>query len=657
MCGLVLSLAVTVLMTAVAAAGDELKQSDPVTIQGYRGVVRTLQTLPYVDSSYATRMIWQRHDDPRLAVLRQEHRLNNVLLKGKTEFERQLQLMDYVHYLWQYSDPKDLKLTFSPEKLSELLRQERRFYCEQYACMLSGLASSVGWVCRVVSHNGHTWAEMWSNQYGKWVYMDPNANRWVPGDDGVPLSVAEVRRKIFTSPNGFPACYGTSPARKTWAGDKRFVVIGYHPNTNLLDQPFDYDKMYVIVDEFSGERKNVRGKGDPVKDPLVDPNFPINQASLRLEAAESGLAVRIRTMTPNFKAFRCRVDGGPWHQCGEAFTWKLHGGANVLEVKSVNQFEVDGPVSKVEVLMDAAMPAAASHDELGPVAPEEEGKVAGMPALQPVAPAGELTPEPFEDQLKEEWLTMWHTAGQWVEWDVNVPADGEYTVAIYYATSHYPKRQLQVNGQAAPGLESFVLPSTGYWSSWKKGVLPAKVTLHKGVNTLRLTCLDNTYAWVRQIAVAGQGTEIKLAAFDFARQGGGQVQKTFVPRNGSIYLWDNKGHWLEWRAEAPAAGRYQVFVRIAGLNEAVRSMTVNGQPVDPPNQGKLGPTGGWQTWTEAPFGEAQLQKGANTVRMENVNGFSLNLNAIRFVDAKGHEILINAVDRTAEGGGKVGTRK
>mgnify|MGYP000321373017 CR=1 FL=1 len=180
-----------------------------------------------------------------------------------------------------------------------------------------GFRSQGAWLAEVLDHSlpPTQWrshlsfgSAVWGD--GKWVYMDPNANRWVPGDDGVPLSVAEVRRKIFTSPGGFPACYGTSPARKMWSGDKRFVVIGYHPNTNLLDQPFDYDKMYVIVDEFSGTRKDVRGKGDPVKDPLVDPNFPINQASLRLEAAESGLAVRVRTMTPNFKAFRCRVDGG-----------------------------------------------------------------------------------------------------------------------------------------------------------------------------------------------------------------------------------------------------------------------------------------------------------------------------------------------------------
>ena len=652
LCGLLLFC----LCATPAGAADALEQGDTGTIRGRQYVIKTLHTLPFVDSSYATRMIWQKHDDPRLRALREDLRLDNVLLKGATEFERQVHLMEFVNDLWHFGDPTNLKMTFSPARIIEHNKQEQRFYCEQYACIMAGCAASVGWVYRLVSHDNHTWGEIWSNQYGKWVYLDPTGNRWVPGSDGVPLSTSEVRLKTFTTEAPFPIRTGTSTRESTWPGDKRFAVIGYHPNTDLMDAAFDYEKMYVIRDEYSGKKQDVRGKGDPVTDSLVAPNFPVNQAALFLTPARDGISVHIRTMTPNFKTFRCKADDDLWRNCGDTFIWKLHGGANVLLVKSVNQFEVDGPASKVEVTVDGEAEDNLPHAYLGSPASEEESKIAGMPGLAPVKTAGELDPQPFTEELKEEWISMWYKPGHWIEWNVLAPEAGEYAMTLYYLTTYHPQRELRVNGAVVPGLEAFILPSTGDWRTWKQGTLPIEVNLQEGQNTLRLTSLDNTYAWLRQIVLSGNGHSIRLGPFDFAREGGGQVQKTFVPHNGSFYGWNDKDHWLKWKAQVPAAGEYDIYLRMAGLEDAKRDMQVNGNPIaaDSPT---IAPTGGWQVWTEIPFGKAHLKAGENAVRMDNVNGTPMNLNAIRFVNTEGQEIFVNAIDFVAEGGGKVKLRR
>jgi hypothetical protein len=65
--------------------------------------------------------------------------------------------------------------------------------------------------------------------------------------------------------------------------------------------------------------------------------------------SDDGLRVNLKTLTPNFKTFALRVDGGEWKPGGESFGWSLHPGVNRLEVKSVNQFGVDGPVSTAQV--------------------------------------------------------------------------------------------------------------------------------------------------------------------------------------------------------------------------------------------------------------------------------------------------------------------
>jgi hypothetical protein len=57
----------------------------------------------------------------------------------------------------------------------------------------------------------------------------------------------------------------------------------------------------------------------------------------------------MKTMTPNFKTFMARVDGGEWKAVADSFDWKPRAGINRLEVKSVNRFGVDGPISTIEI--------------------------------------------------------------------------------------------------------------------------------------------------------------------------------------------------------------------------------------------------------------------------------------------------------------------
>ena len=411
-------LAAAILLSSGAAAlAADLQAGSRVEANGMAGTLKKLESLPLVSSTFSQRMIWQKYDDPRLHALREDLRLDEAIRPGKDEFDRQLLLLTYVNGLWQYGDPRPHAEEFSPARILALQKQEQRFYCEHYSCMMCGASASLGWVFRLLTHGEHTWGEMWSNQYGKWVYMDPTSGRYYTDLKGNPLSEAEARDDFYKN-GGKNFQFRSAYSRKVSGGGERFdqrkSVVGYHPNTNLLDERFDYKKMFMIKDQFSKKSK-IRGQGEAVQDSLRDPYFPINQAVLSLQQAPAGLAVTVRTLPPNFKTFRARVDGGKWHSVEANFAWDLHGGENLLEVKSVNRFEVDGPVSRVEVAMDGK--AAATNERLGPVAPEEETKVAGMPPLKvwPPLPA-DLKPVAYEEKLADEWINMWSKKGQWVEW-------------------------------------------------------------------------------------------------------------------------------------------------------------------------------------------------------------------------------------------------
>ena len=135
-----------------------------------------------------------------------------------------------------------------------------------------------------------------------------------------------------------------------------YAFIGYIPNTNLMDGGPDYGRMFITQDRLCEGTK--WHKRVVPADPASDPYFPIGQATLLLVPDGAGLRVALKTLTPNFKTYLARMDGGEWKPVGDAFTWTPTRGANRLEVKTVNQFGVEGPVSTAEVEIAAAAKAA-----------------------------------------------------------------------------------------------------------------------------------------------------------------------------------------------------------------------------------------------------------------------------------------------------------
>jgi len=132
----------------------------------------------------------------------------------------------------------------------------------------------------------------------------------------------------------------------------------------------------------------------------------------------------------------------------------------------------------------------------------------------------------------------------------------------------------------------------------------------------------------------------RVEAEDFTGQGGGTVEVTAAKKAASgksLLHWDNAGHWLEWATEVPEAGRYQLLVRACTAEvRALRKLTINGQTPPGTEAMEFASTGGfsgeaddWRTFlVAAPDGQPlvlELAKGKLTLRLENVDGDSLNL--------------------------------
>ena len=357
-------------------SADPLREGAAFPVASGSATLTRLDTLPYVESDYTRRFKFDAFDNPKLKALRERYHFDEIVGPGKTEFERQLLLLDWAnHQLKKFGKPT------SPARgaLDILTANEagNTFFCAHYGDVFVSAAASMGWVDRAMAlrrpdHIGsgsteHTSTEIWSNQYRKWIMLDPTFAMYVERG-GVPLSAYELRQEWLVK-GGQELTFVLDKDRKRfhksdipvfrqrYAGFGDLVLdggalnvyafIGYIPNTNLMDAGPDYGKMFITQDAICDGTK--WHKRTIPADPAHDPYFPINQSAMTLAGDGGNIGVSLKTLTPNFKTYLARMDGGGWRAMPASFTWTPHAGANRLEVKTVNQFGVDGPVSTAEV--------------------------------------------------------------------------------------------------------------------------------------------------------------------------------------------------------------------------------------------------------------------------------------------------------------------
>jgi hypothetical protein len=352
-----------------------------IHLDGRTATVTKLDSLPFAESEYSKRFKFDSVSNPKLKELRERYNLDEVIAPGKDEFEKQLLLMDWVHHRFKKFGRPSKEARGALEVL-EAIDEGHSFFCTQYGQVMVSTAASLGWVDRAlalrrhkgVNKNGgsteHTTTEIWSNQFRKWIMLDPTSNMYLE-KDGIPLNAWEIRQEWFYN-DGKELVIVVGKDRKryrkpdlpvylaTFAGfgdltidpdelDK-YGFIGYIPNTDIMDSGYDYGKMFIVHDQVcEGTTWHTR---DLPAHPETDPYFPIGQSALSLKSDRGKLMVSLKTMTPNFQRFESRTDGGEWKLTADPFEWELRDGANHLEVRTINAFGVAGSISTMELQLE-----------------------------------------------------------------------------------------------------------------------------------------------------------------------------------------------------------------------------------------------------------------------------------------------------------------
>ncbi|MBI5238897.1 MAG: transglutaminase domain-containing protein [Elusimicrobia bacterium] len=128
-------------------------------------------------------------DHPRLQLLRRREKLDAVVAPGRTQFEKFVLLRKWARAQWEPAG----SFRYPPWDAVEILdlaRRGNRGFCAQYAVVFVQACLSLGLHARY-GELGHFLAEVWSDELGRWVVMDPTGDVHYE-KDGRPLRGREL---------------------------------------------------------------------------------------------------------------------------------------------------------------------------------------------------------------------------------------------------------------------------------------------------------------------------------------------------------------------------------------------------------------------------------------------------------------------------------
>ena len=239
-----------------------------------------------------------------------------------------------------------------------------------------------------MSTYGHEVAEVWSNDFNKWIFLDATRDYFIfDPQTGIPMSLIEINERLSE----------IIPRPVTWESPLKWLVpdasvaesvrIAYREGRNTFSVKekkhgpelllYKGHLSQVLRNELASRSTPVpwrlssnwggplflrlfrREKFPPKReyalhtDRWQDFNPPLNQVHLTLsEAGAPGiLRVDADTETPFFRTFLVRIDEGDWTEDpAMSFTWLLHEGLNTLAVRARNSAGVTGPPSEISVV-------------------------------------------------------------------------------------------------------------------------------------------------------------------------------------------------------------------------------------------------------------------------------------------------------------------
>lgn len=356
--------------------------------------------------------VYQDMTHPKVRALSERAGIAALAAASRSELELIRRIANWANSHWGHLRP----VPYASWDALEILDRAKRgdaFWCDYKAALFVQACSAAGLTARMVGLNrkdadGHTVAEVYSNEFRKWMLVDAWWNCYYERR-GIPLSAIEFHRAagdlagidLVFGENGKKNEYWDfktgkaaglphanrrvpvleDPARGmiAWYHDLRIVLRNDHTVNPQRAQNRYVDGFLVPpnfrggewwnpilhwVDERTMPQLTALNSGD-----IADFEWPLNEVKVDLvktSAAGEPLVIdaHFSTHTPDFATYALTIDGAAATPKGSAYRWKLKPGRNALVVASVNAVGRRGFPSEFVVEYD---PAAVDYTARQPI--------------------------------------------------------------------------------------------------------------------------------------------------------------------------------------------------------------------------------------------------------------------------------------------------
>lgn len=311
----------------------------------------------------------------RTKMLRTMYKLDDVVKEGKTEFEKFVLLRNWArhtaikgwdHGISMWCPPWDALIILATNKQPIALCM-----CTHYSTIFTQCAIALGYTARQVILDHHCVAEVWSNEFEKWILMDTGSSQNPEMNchlehNGIPLNALEIRnlwksgkineiKFVYANPSSITTEEKEKFEASYFKNFRRFAIplrnnfLG-NPEPGELEQGMSeyYCDMYLWYEDSCETIESPEyGK---TSNRISDFYWTLNQTFIDLISEEKdSLIVTLYNDTPSFSHYLIRINGNRWTKTQPQFVWNIKSGKNILEVKSINLYGLECPVSRVVI--------------------------------------------------------------------------------------------------------------------------------------------------------------------------------------------------------------------------------------------------------------------------------------------------------------------
>ncbi|MDR6550956.1 carbohydrate-binding protein [Paenibacillus qinlingensis] len=216
-----------------------------------------------------------------------------------------------------------------------------------------------------------------------------------------------------------------------------------------------------------------------------------------------------------------------------------------------------------------------------------------------------------------------NNSGDSIQWTVNAPIAGSYTLEFRYTNASGVDRPLELKVNNTLATSAFSFPVTGGWSDWER--ISTSVNLNAGNNTIKLTSNGSNGPNIDKLIVS-QITDYEA---ENAVLSGANVASSSAGYTGTGYAdyINNSGDSIQWTVNASNAGSYTLEFRYANATGTDRPLELKVNNTLVTSALSFPATSTWTTWGST-LKKVNLNAGNNTIKLTTNGSNGANIDKL-----------------------------